>query len=180
MLRRIFLFLWITALASAATLDLAGNAHDPFRSLSKVKVFVFLRTDCPIGNRYAAELRRIFTGFADQSMDFWIVYPDPAETPDAISRHFATFGFPGKPLRDPRHELVKRSHVVAAPEVAVFDSEDKLIYHGRIDDLWVSAGIARPMVRDHDLQDAISAVLEGHSFKPSEIHGVGCPLADVK
>jgi hypothetical protein len=180
MFRSIFLLLAMAVFASSSTLDLAGNAHDPFLSLSKVKVFIFVRTDCPLSNRYAPELRRIFTEFSDQSVDFWMVYPDPAETASGISRHIGTFGFPGKPLRDPRHELVKRSHVANAPEVAVFDSEDKLIYHGRIDDLWVATGIARPMARVHDLEDAISAVLAGHSYKPSEIHGVGCALVDAK
>lgn len=180
MSRRIALFLWIAAFASAATLDLAGNVRDPFQSPARARVFVFVRTDCPISNRYAPELRRLFSEFEDQSVEFWVVYADPDETARDISKHIADYGFPGKPLRDPHHELVKRAHVVAAPEAAVFDSDGKLVYHGRIDDLWVDAGTARPIARTHDLDDAISAVLEGRPIQHPETRAIGCALADVK
>jgi hypothetical protein len=41
-------------------------------------VLVFVRTDCPISNRYAPELRRLQDRFAPRGMAFWLVYPDPA------------------------------------------------------------------------------------------------------
>lgn len=167
-------------LASAATIDLAGKQRDPFHSPARARVFVFVRSDCPISNRYAPELRRIFKEFENQSVEFWIVYPDPAETAAGIEKHMADFAFPGNPLRDPQHELVALAHAVTAPEAAVFDAEGKLAYHGRIDDLWVDAGVARPMARSHDLEDALSAVLEGRPVKAPVTRAVGCALADVK
>src|ERR1700740_1270834 len=145
MSRSILLGLLFAVLAPASTLDLAANARDPFQSPARARVFVFVRADCPISNRYAPELRRLFTEFGDQSVEFWMVYADPSESASDISKHIAQFGFPGRPIRDPHHELVKRAHADIAPEAAVFDSEGKLIYHGRIDDLWVDPNTARPM-----------------------------------
>ena len=84
------------------------------------------------------------------------------------------------PLRDPNHELVKRAHVTTAPEAAVFDTAGKLVYHGRIDDLWVDPGKARPMARTHDLADAIEAVASGRAVEHPETRAIGCSLADVK
>lgn len=173
-------FLAIAAVASAAALDLDGHARDPFQSPARARVFIFVRSDCPISNRYAPELRRIATEFQDQSVEFWMVYADPSETSAGIAKHIAEFGFPGHPLRDPRHELVKRAHAAMAPEAAVFDSEGKLMYHGRVNDLWVDVGVARPMARTHDLEDAISAVLDGRPVKQPETRAIGCTLADVK
>ena len=148
----------------AAVLDLAGKAHDPFAAPAKARVFLFVRTDCPITNRYAPELARIARQFAGRETEFWLVYPDPADdrgkNPQAYGR---LSDFLGQPLRDPHHELVKRAHAITAPEAAVFDGEGKLIYHGRIDDLWVDAGRARPMASTHDLEDAIQAVLDGRA-----------------
>lgn len=175
----VFLLL-LVALASAGPVDLAGRERDPFHAPARARVFVFVRTDCPISNRYAPELRRIFNQFKNQSVEFWIVYPDPSETSAGIERHMADFAFPGNPLRDPGHELVKRAHAATAPEAAVFDSDGKLAYHGRIDDLWVDAGVARPMARTHDLEDAIAAVLDGQPVKAPVTRAVGCALADVK
>jgi AhpC/TSA family len=175
---RLAVYLLAASVAMPATLDLAGNARDPFGSPARARVFLFVRTDCPITNRYAPEFRRLAGAFP--SVDFWMVYPDSSESTDTIRRHMMDFSLPGQVLRDPRHELVKRAHVTTAPEAAVFDSENRLVYHGRIDDLWVNPGVSRPVARTHDLEDAISAVLEGKPLKLSETHAVGCSLADVK
>jgi len=180
MLRSIPALLCVAVFASAATLDLAGNTRDAFGSSVRARVFIFVRTDCPISNRYAPELRRIYQQFEAQSVEFWLVYPDPSETVAGISKHVAEYGFPGNPIRDPHHELVERAHAVTAPEAAVFDSEGKLVYHGRIDDLWADVGAARPAARTHDLEEAISAVLAGTPVRRPETHAVGCSLADIK
>jgi hypothetical protein len=175
------LALWaMLCVASGATLDLAGNTRDPFAVPARVRVFVFVRTDCSVSNRYAPELRHIAEVFAAQGVEIWLVYPDSSETVDRIRRHLVEYGFPGRPLRDPDHELVKRALATFAPEAAVFDSTGKLVYHGRIDDLWADVGKARPFARVHDLEDAISAVLEGRSIPNAVTRTVGCSLPEVK
>ena len=166
-------------MAWGGTLDLAGNARDPFASPAAARVFVFVRADCPVTNRYAPELRRLSAEFSSRRVEFWLVYPDPSETPEGIRKHMLDYAFPGQPLRDPKHELVKRSRVVSAPEAAVFDARGELAYHGRIDDLWVDLGRARPIATVHNLEDAISAVLDGRPVKPAETRAVGCALAVV-
>jgi hypothetical protein len=143
-------------------------------------VFLFVRTDCPITNRYAPELTRLARQFGGDDTEFWMVYPDPAVTSQQIRTHLVDFGFPGRALRDPHHELVKRAHVITAPEAAVFDAEGNLVYHGRIDDLWVDPGKTKPMARIHDLEDAIAATLAGRAVAQPETRAIGCSLADVK
>jgi hypothetical protein len=177
---KLFAALFTVTSLFGSTFDLAGNARDPFEAPAAARVFIFVRTDCPLTNRYAPEFRRLSDEFAGQSVEFWLVYPDPSETSDKIQRHMAEYGFPGKPIRDPKHELVKRAHAITAPEAAVFDSKGELQYHGRIDDLWVAPGKARPMATKHDLEDAISAVLEGRTPKPADTVAIGCSLADVR
>lgn len=164
----------------AGTLDLAGNRQDPFASNQRVRVFLFVRTDCPITNRYAPEMQRLAQEFSGRSVRFWLVYPDPAETAEAIERHIAAYRFPGTPLRDPHHELVKRARTTVAPEAAVFDGEGRLMYHGRIDDRWVDIGKTRPAAQTHDLENAIAAVLAGRPVSQPETRAIGCSLADVE
>jgi hypothetical protein len=173
---------WIALLfgtvAMGATLDLAGNARDPFAAPARARVFLFVRTDCPISNRYAPEFRRIAAEF--EGVEFWLVYPDRTDSIANIQRHLVDYGFPGQVVRDPGHDLVKRSHATTAPEAAVFDSNNKLVYHGRIDDLYVDPGRTRPQARTHDLEDAISAVLEGRPLRQPETRAIGCSIEDVK
>jgi hypothetical protein len=178
---KVLAVLWAAlVVASGSTLDLAGNTRDPFATPARVRVFLFIRSDCPVSNRYAPELRHIAEVFSGHDVELWLVYADPSETVEHIRRHLVEFGFPGEPLRDPDHALVKRAQATFAPEAAVFDAGGKLVYHGRIDDLWADVGKARPFARIHDLEDAISAVLEGRAVAIGATRAVGCSLADVK
>src|SRR4029453_7812840 len=61
--------------------DLDGRQVEPLRVKdAKAIVFIFLRTDCPISNRYAPEVRRLHDKFAKIGVKFWLVYPDPGES----------------------------------------------------------------------------------------------------
>lgn len=168
------------ALQSGSGVDLAGKPVDPFASKARVEVFLFVRTDCPITNRYAPELERIGQEFRNRGVRFWLIYPDATESAAAIENHIAQYHFPGEPLRDPRHSLIELAHATVAPEAAVFDSAGKLMYHGRIDDRYVEIGKARQTAQVHDLENAIAAVLAGKPVAQSETRAVGCSLADVE
>ena len=132
---------------------------DPFLAAeqSKAIVFLFASVDCPVSNRYAPVVQRLYETYAAQGVAFWLVYPNPAETPAAIRDHLKAFSYPVHALRDPRHELVKLARAVVTPEAAVFDRAGALAYHGRLDDRYVSLGIERPAATTHDLADAIAA-----------------------
>jgi hypothetical protein len=164
----------------AQPVDLTGKPADPFASPAAAQVLLFVRTDCPITNRYAPELQRLSREFHGRNVRFWMIYPDATETAVSIQNHIRQYSFPGTPLRDPGHELVKRAHVTIAPEAAVFDSSGSLKYHGRIDDRYIDVGTARPAAQTHDLEDAISAVLAGKSVTHAETQAVGCWLADIE
>jgi hypothetical protein len=154
--------------------------QDPFAKPARARVLLFVRTDCPITNRYAPELARIAQEFAGRGVDFWLVYPDGSETAEAINRHKAEYHLPGTPLRDPQHMLMKRAEATISPQAAVFDQTGRLVYSGRIDDRYVAFGKARPAPRTHDLEAAIAATLEGKRVAEARTHSVGCYLADVK
>src|SRR5713226_71771 len=89
------------AFASAAQpLDLEGKPRNPFANAARVRVLMFVRTDCPITNRYAPELQRLGEKFRGPGVEFWLVYPDRASTRAAINDHVVKYHFPGEPLRD--------------------------------------------------------------------------------
>ncbi len=178
--RMLVLLAALPLLSPAAISNATGKVVDPFASTAHARVFIFARTDCPLTHRYAPELQRIWREFSGRGVDFWMVYPDPAETRQSIEADFSQYGYPGKALRDPRHELVTRARAAVAPEAAVFDSSGRLVYHGRIDDQWIDFGKARPVARVHDLENVVAAVLAGKQVPEAETRAVGCSLADVK
>ena len=166
--------------AQATALDLTGSAIDPLKaSPGKVVVLVFVRTDCPVSNRYAPVIQSLSARHLDKAT-FWLVYPSKAESPEMIRKHEQDFGYQLPALRDLQHALVKQSHVQITPEVAVFDVNRRLIYHGRIDNLYEDFGRARSAATTHELDDAIQAAIDGKTSPPNPAPAVGCYISDLE
>jgi len=160
--------------------DLAGNPVDPLKTASgKIVVLVFVRTDCPVSNRYAPTIQKLSAAHAGKAA-FWLVYPSKAESAEAIRKHGREYGYKIPALRDPQHLLVKESQVEITPEVAVFDANRRLVYHGRIDNLYEDIGRTRRVATTHELEDAISGALAGKSLAVEATHGVGCYISDLE
>jgi len=168
------------AAATSGTVDLDGKTVDPFAVAAKVRVFVFVRTDCPISNRYAPELKRLSNEFASRGAVFSMVYADPRETSGNIRHHMQEYAFPGAAIRDPAHTLVRRAEATITPEAAVFSGSGQLLYHGRIDNRYIEVGKSMPSPTRHDLEDAIAAALGGRPQPEASAPAVGCYLADVE
>lgn len=165
--------------AKARGVDLAGKPLDPFeKSQGKPLVLIYVRTDCPVSNRYAPALEAFGKKYAERAV-FMLVYPDKTETPQAIGKHIKAYGLAFMPVRDPEHELVKLGEVEITPEVAVFNAQRELIYHGRIDNWYEDFGRARPAPTTHELDEALQAVLSGRSA-PASVGGVGCYISDLQ
>jgi len=174
----LFSFSWAGPLPPQLPLDLAGNAVDPFTGGNRLTVLIFVRTDCPLSNRYAPEIQRLASTFASRGVNFWLVYPDKAETAANIRDHVAAYGYALPALRDTHHFLVRKAEVAVTPESAVFRG-DKLLYHGRIDNRVQDFGQTRVVVTTHDLQDTISAALQNKPV-PRATEAVGCYISDVQ
>jgi hypothetical protein len=140
---------------------------------------VFLRTDCPVSNRYAPTIQRISTQDQNQSQ-FYLVFPDKAESAEAIRKYLNAFSYRLPALRDPEHALVKQAHAQITPEVAVFDKAGALVYHGRIDNLYEDFSRARRAPTTHELEDAIQSALKGTRPPVAEASAIGCYISDLQ
>ncbi|MHB8520558.1 MAG: redoxin domain-containing protein [Limisphaerales bacterium] len=167
-------------LGAAEVVDLAGHRVNPFQKPGKGIVLVFIANDCPISNRYAPEIRRLYEKFHHQGLTFWLVHPDPDESVAAIRKHAEEYRYPMEVLRDPRHFLVRCARVHVTPEAAVFLPDARLVYHGRIDNLYADFGKNRPEATQHDLAAALTAVLSGAPVPQAGAPAVGCYIPDVR
>jgi hypothetical protein len=160
--------------------DADSRLVDPFSVPASVKAITFLFTsvDCPISNRYAPVIVRLNEAFKPQGVQFWLVYPNPFDTPEAIRQHMKAFDYASGALLDPDHVLVKLARATITPEAAVFDRDGRERYHGRLDDRFVTLGLERPAATRHDLEDAISAVLAGKPVAQPVTQAVGCFISD--
>lgn len=176
-------FLVTLALGAVPLRDLSGHVVDPFDTRAPAIVFLFVRTDCPITNRYAPEMRRLSNEFTPAGVVFWLVYPDAAEQPAAIRKHIADYELPGQAVRDPDHALVAETGVRVTPEAAVFirrEGRFAMVYRGRIDDRYVDIGRERPQAATHDLANALNAVVHGKMVRTIITRAVGCYISDIR
>ncbi len=161
--------------------DLAGKRADPFAATrEEVLVFLFLRTDCPVANSYAPEIKRLWGRFKEKGVGFFIVYSDSDETPEMIRKHLGEYGYPMGALSDPKRTFAARSKVTVTPEAAIYRRDGTLLYHGRIDDRFVDFGKARSQPTVHDLSRALNQAVAGERVAAAGGPAIGCDIEGVR
>jgi len=164
--------------APKGVVNLSGQAVDPFHQTSgKVIVLVFVRTDCPISNRYAPTIQEISGKYKDRA-EFYLIYPVKSETTEQIKQHLKEYAYSLTALRDPDYALVKRAQTLVTPEAAVFSADGKLLYHGRINDWYAEFGKARRAPTTRELADAVAAAVAAKPVTTPSEPAVGCFLPD--
>ncbi len=160
--------------------DLDGKALNPFQHANgKLLVFLFVRTDCPISNRYAPTIQELEKQYR-KNAEFYLVYPVKSETSEQIRSHMMEFGYKLRVLRDPDGELVRAAQTKVTPEAAVFTANGSLLYHGRIDDWYAEFGRSRSVPSTHELSAALEEAAGGKPVAVATMPAVGCYLPDVK
>jgi AhpC/TSA family len=161
--------------------DVNGRVHTPLTQPGKAAtVFFFLLPDCPISNSYAPEIKRICADYEGKKVALFVVHADPDVSVDQAKKHAAEYGLLCPVLRDPSHVLVKRTGVTMAPEVAVLGPDRKMLYRGRIDDLYMDYGKRRAAPTQRDLRNALDALLQGKAVPTPTTKALGCHLPDPK
>jgi AhpC/TSA family len=163
--------------AGPSARDIDGRQIDV---ISKgISVLLFTRADCPISNRYAPEITRLYQRFHSAGVVFRVVYVDPKQSADTARAHLREYNYPFAAILDKQHDVVKFAGAKATPEVAVFDGE-RLVYRGRIDNKYVSAGTSRPHATIHDLEETLVGATKGQPLKFRTEPAVGCFIEDLR
>ena len=164
--------------------DLSGQAVPLVSSSqSRASVFVFIRTDCPISDRYLPEIARQQQRAVAAGIEFALVFVDAAESSEAIATHLRTFDYTGRVIRDDRHTLVRLAGARTTPEAAAFVHEHgvpRLVYRGRIDNRYVDFGRMRPAATDHDLADVNEGLAAGRRLTFRTTEAIGFVIAYLR
>jgi len=167
-------------LARQTVVDIHGSPDEVLaQGRGRVLVFIFVRTDCSISNRYAPLLQQMNKKYSQQA-SFRLVFPDRNESADKIRRYLQDYNYQLTAIRDLDHALVKKTMAKTTPEAAVFDAKGDLVYHGRIDNLYEHIGQSRPAATTHELADAIEAASKGLHPPVSTTEAVGCFISDLE
>lgn len=145
----------------------------------KASLFLFVTTDCPIVNAYAAEMERICAVYKRKGISSYLVYTDNLQSAREDRHHAVAFKLrTATSLRDAKHLLVKRFGAEITPQAAVALPDGRCVYLGRIDDRFVDFGKARYRPTTHELRDALDAVLSGRRPAPAAGRAIGCYISN--
>ena len=171
---------WPGALAAPAKAklvftDIKGKNHTPFASAkTKAVVFIFLLRDCPVSNVYAPEITRIHSEYSKKGVALYLVHPDPDTDAKSALTHASEYKLTTPVVLDHDHKLTRLADAQVTPEAAVFDDKGRLVYRGRIDNLYADFGKKRAKPTRHDLRDTLDALLAGKRLAKRTTKAVGC------
>ena len=174
---------WLAAFAlgvilhpSIAVRDVDGVIREPLKvEKDHLQALFFVTYDCPVSNYYSHEIRRICDGYAQRGVGCSLVYTDAAMTDDQAKKHAQDYGHGAySKFVDRSHELVKATGAAITPTAVVVRPDGSIAYRGRIDNSFAAIGIQRHVVTEHDVRDALDAVLAGKPVAKPEEPAVGC------
>jgi len=155
--------------------DINGAHRDPFKPEGKASVLFFITTDCPISNSYAPEVQRICAEYGPRHIGCTLVYVDPDLTVADVKKHMRDFRYPELPaILDKTQKLAGSTGATITPEAVVIGASGKVLYRGRIDNVYASLGKRRPEATEKDLRKALNEVLDGKPVTTAVTQAIGC------
>jgi hypothetical protein len=175
--RALFIYALATILhPSLAVRDIDGVLREPLKvAANRVEALFFITNDCPVSNYYSHEIRRICDDYATRGVGCALVYTDPALTDEQARQHAKEYGHGSYPkIVDRTHALVKATSAAITPTAVLIKPDESIVYRGRIDNFYAAIGKTRRIVTEHDLRDALDAVIAGKPVPKPEAPPVGC------
>ena len=141
---------------------------------------MLLDPGCPIARYGLTALRECHEKYAPHGVQFHGYVPNRLATTESVAAYRKKFEIPFSVSADPYQSKATELGATIVPEVFVYDSKDKLVYRGRIDDTFAAVGKRRPKAHTHDLKLALAALLSKSPVPVSQTTPVGCAITFSK
>lgn len=101
------------------------------------------------------------------------IHPDyPEDNPSAMKAKIIDWEIPFPYLVDESQDVAREFDARCTPDIFLFDEDQKLVYHGRVDDNWQDEG----KVKHQDLKLAIDACATAQPINSNQIPAMGCSI----
>ena len=152
--------------------DVDGRDH----SLKSLKgkngtVLIFISVQCPVSNAYNERMEKLAADYKAKGIAVIGVNANSSEDAGAVKAHATEKGLTFTILKDPGNKLADKLGATRTPEAYFLDSNNKLLYHGRIDNSQNPAAI-----ESSDLRTALDAALAGKPIEKTEAKAFGCTI----
>jgi thiol-disulfide isomerase/thioredoxin len=139
-------------------------------------VLTFVTSDCPIVKKTFPKLSELHSQFSKQDVAFVCVNVGLNDTIRDMASQAIEFQAPWAFIKDYDAQVAGMLGITRTPEVAVLDSEYRLIYRGRVDDQ-IRLGGVKPIASRSDLRLALEEHLAGKPVSVPETLADGCAIS---
>lgn len=155
--------------------DTDGQQH----SLASLKgkngtVLIFISVQCPVSNAYNERMEKLAQDYGSRGINVVGVNANSTEPAEAVKHHAAQHNLTFPILKDRGNVIADRFGAQHTPEAFLLDANNRLVYHGRIDNAKDAS-----MVSSTDLRNAIDETLAGKAVTKSEARAFGCTIKRV-
>ncbi|HKC65509.1 MAG TPA: thioredoxin family protein [Pyrinomonadaceae bacterium] len=158
------------------TLTDVNGAQQSLASLKGEKgtVLIFISSRCPVVKAYNERMEQLAKEYKAKGINFVGINANSNEPLDEVKAHASQhYTFPV--LIDKGNKIADRLGAEHTPEVYFLDANNRLVYHGRIDN-----NRDQSLISKRELTDALDAVLAGKPVTVTETAAVGCTIKRVE
>lgn len=151
-----------------------------FQDLKKEKgtLVVFICNNCPFVHHVINEIVMIANDYRVQGIGIIAISSNdvvkfPQDAPELMTEFAFQNKFEFPYLYDDTQDVAKRYDAACTPDFFLFDNQDKLVYHGQLDDSRPGNGIP---LSGNDLRGAIDSVIYNRTINPDQKPSLGCNI----
>jgi len=155
------------------TLPDVDNKEHSLKSLAGKNgtVILFIAVQCPVSNAYNERMAKLAEDYNAKGIAVIGINSNVTEDAAAVKAHAAEHKLSFPILKDPGNKIADRLGAAVTPEAYFIDANNKLLYHGRIDNARNAA-----QIESNDLRNALDAALAGKAVEKTEAKAFGCSI----
>jgi peroxiredoxin len=134
-------------------------------------VLIFIATRCPVSNAYNERMEKLAQDYKARGINVIGINANATEPANDVKAHAASHNLTFPILKDPGNKIADRLGATVTPEAYFIDANNKLLYHGRIDNSRDGSQITST-----ELRDAIDATLSGKPVAKTTANAFGCSI----
>ena len=155
------------------TLPDVDNKDHSLKSLAGKNgtVLLFIAVQCPVSNAYNERMEKLAQDYKARGINVIGINSNVKEDAAAVKAHAAEHKLTFTILKDPGNKIADKLGASVTPEAYFISKDNKLLYHGRIDN-------ARnpEQIETNDLRNALDAALADKPVEKTEARAFGCTI----
>ena len=148
-----------------------------YASGKKGLLIVFTCNHCPYAKAVWPRLIRLGGYAQNNGVNVLAINPNinpnyPDDSPEAMQNKIKEWGIPFPYLIDNTQNTAREFKAQCTPDIYLFDADQKLVYHGRVDDNWQDES----KVTKEELRVAVECLIAGNPLTEKQIPSIGCSI----